>query len=83
MSHQLKSELNSTFPISTELANFDSLPESAYVRLPTVKALFACSTSSVWRGIKAGRIPAPVKLSPRTSCFSVKALRLALKRNGG
>ncbi len=64
--------------ISEALRNFDLLPDSANVRQPVVQALYACSSSSVWRGVKAGRIPKPRKLSPRTACWSVLELRAAL-----
>ncbi|MGA7178749.1 MAG: AlpA family phage regulatory protein [Thiobacillaceae bacterium] len=52
---------------------------SAHVRLPIVQALFACSPASVWRGVRAGRIPKPRKLSPRTTCWLVGELRAALR----
>jgi hypothetical protein len=43
--------------IPEALKNFDQLRNSASVRQPVVEALFACSSASVWRGVKAGRIP--------------------------
>lgn len=43
------------------LHQFDSLPDSASVRLPVVCALFGVSGPTVWRWAKAGRLPAPVK----------------------
>ena len=64
--------------IPKALVNFDSLPDSANVRQPVVQALYACSAASVWRGVKAGRIPKPRKLSPRTTCWNVGELRQAL-----
>jgi predicted DNA-binding transcriptional regulator AlpA len=67
---------NSHIPVA--LANFDQLPDSASVRLPIVQALYACSPASVWRGVKQKRIPAPRKLSPRTTCWNVGELRQAL-----
>lgn len=73
--------LNSTSQkneIPAALKNFDSLPDSAYVRLPIVQALYACSPASIWRGVKAKRIPAPHKLSPRTTGWLVSDLRMAL-----
>lgn len=57
------------------LKNFDLLPDSAYVRLPVVKALRACSNATVWRDVKAGRIPPPKKLSARISAWNVGELR--------
>ena len=64
--------------ISQSLRNFSELPDLAHVRLETVKTLYACSAASVWRGVKQGRIPRPRKLSPRTTCWNVGELRLAL-----
>ena len=32
------------------LESFDTLPNSAFIRLSTVTALFACSASTIWRG---------------------------------
>jgi predicted DNA-binding transcriptional regulator AlpA len=74
-----KSEFFSNFPIA--LTQFDQLPDSANVRQPVVEALYACSAASVWRGVKAGRIPKPRKLSPRTTCWNVGELRRALATN--
>lgn len=68
--------------ISEALKNFDQLPDSASVRQPVVQSLYACSPASVWRGVKAGRIPKPRKLSPRTTCWNVGELRAALAAVG-
>jgi predicted DNA-binding transcriptional regulator AlpA len=64
--------------INPALRDFNELPDLAHVRLDTVKALYACSAASVWRGVKQGRIPKPRKLSPRTTCWNVGELRQAL-----
>ncbi|NBQ69366.1 MAG: transcriptional regulator [Nitrosomonadaceae bacterium] len=69
-------------PIPEALKNFDQLPDSANVRQPVVQALYACSPASVWRGVNAGRIPKPRKLSPRTTCWNVGELRAALAITG-
>lgn len=78
MQQQKNGLLNS---ISEALLNFDSLPNSAYIRLPVVKRLYGISSASVWRGVKAGRIPKPRKLSPRTTCWNVGEIRKALSTN--
>lgn len=54
---------------------FDSLPNSAYVRLPTVAALRSSSPATVWRHVKAGLLPAPVKLGPNITAWRVGDLR--------
>lgn len=60
------------------LKNFDSLPDSASVRQPVVEALFACSSTTVWRRVKAGLIPEPKKFGPRHTAWNVGELRAAL-----
>lgn len=64
--------------IPDALKNFDSLPDSANVRQPIVKALFGCSDATVWRMVKRGAIPTPRKLSERISAWNVGELRKAL-----
>ena len=60
------------------LANFDSQPDSAYVRQPVVQGLFAISSATVWRMVKRGTLPAPRKLSERVTAWNVGDLRKAL-----
>lgn len=69
-----------TSAVFTILKNYDALPDSAEVRLPIVMALYGCSAATVWRGVKAGRIPAPRKHSPRITSWNVGELRAAKKR---
>ncbi len=54
--------------------DFDSLPDSAHVRLPVVTSLFACSPATVWRMVKRGQL-SPKKLSDRVTAFNVGDLR--------
>lgn len=61
------------------LSSFDSLPDSANVRLPIVEALYGCSGATVWRMVKRGTLPAPRKLSERVTAWNVGALRESLK----
>ena len=68
--------------IPSALQNFSAMPDCGYVRQPVVQALFACSSASVWRGVKAGRIPAPKKLSPNITAWNVGELRAALNAHG-
>lgn len=76
---QLKKELTSSIPEA--LANFDAMPDSAYIRLPVMCGLYGVSSASIWRGVKKLSIPSPVKLTERTTAWSVKLVRadLALK----
>ena len=64
--------------IPAALANFDSLPDCAHVRLPIVAALRGSSPATIWRHVKSGLLPAPVKLGPNTTAWRVGDLRRAL-----
>jgi predicted DNA-binding transcriptional regulator AlpA len=64
------------------LRDFDSLPDSAHVRLPVVQMLFACSSNTVWRRVKSGALPAPKKFSQRITAWNVGALRAAQRSTG-
>jgi predicted DNA-binding transcriptional regulator AlpA len=61
------------------LESFDTLPNSAFIRLSTVTALFACSASTIWRGVKAGRLPRPIKHFDRASAWNVGQIRAVLQ----
>jgi predicted DNA-binding transcriptional regulator AlpA len=67
---------------SESLYNFDCLPDAAHVRLPVVIALFACSPATVWRGVRTGRIPKPIKHFQRASAWNVGELRATLQGQG-
>jgi predicted DNA-binding transcriptional regulator AlpA len=64
--------------IPDALKNFDSLPDSANVRLPVVQALFGCSAATIWRMVRRCALPAPRKLSERVTAWNVGDLRIAL-----
>jgi len=69
-------------PIPDALKNFDSLPDSASVRQPVVEALFACSSSTVWRRVNSGLIPKPKKIGS-TTIWNVGELRKELNKLDG
>ena len=69
--------------INPSLRDFSQLPPEAHVRLPVVKALYACSAASVWRYCKVGIIPKPHKLSARVTAWQVGELKKALALKAG
>ena len=69
--------MNQVVTINSALRDFDNLPDSAMVRLPTVAALYGCSKATIWRLVKNKRLNT-YKLSERCTTFSVKELREAL-----
>lgn len=72
---QLKSEPQS---IPLDLQQFDLLPNSSFIRLPVIKRLYGVSSATIWRGVKNGSIPSPVKVSERCTCWNVGLVKAAL-----
>jgi predicted DNA-binding transcriptional regulator AlpA len=63
---------------------FDALPNSAYVReaqlvyspsRPDSTAPLPVSAPTLWRKVKAGTFPKPIKLSERVTAWNVGAVR--------
>lgn len=63
---------------------FDALPNSAFIResqlvqspkRPDTPAPLPFSAPTLWRKVKAGTFPKPVKLSERVTAFNVGAVR--------
>jgi len=68
--------------IPVGLAEFDQLPDSAFVRLPVVRAVNGnVGSATVWRWCKAGILPAPHKIGPNTTAWNVGELR-RMRENG-
>jgi predicted DNA-binding transcriptional regulator AlpA len=63
--------------IPAALQDFDSLPDSAHVRIKVVAALNGIGPATVWRWVKSGRLPKPRKLGPNTTAWRVGELRRA------
>lgn len=57
---------------------FDTLPNSANVRLPVVGSLFGVSRVTVWRWTKEGRLPKPHRPSYGVTVWNVGDLRQLL-----
>ncbi len=65
--------------IPDALRHFDLLPDGAFVRLPIVSALFACSPATVWRRVKKRTLPTPRRLSEGVTAWNVGELRQVLR----
>lgn len=52
-----------------------TLPETGFIRLPAVLAVFPISKSAWYEGIRKGVYPAPCKLSERTAAWAVESIR--------
>lgn len=51
------------------------LPDVGFVREALVRKLYPVSRTVLWRQVRDGHFPAPVKLGARTTAWSVQALR--------
>ena len=56
------------------------LPEAGFVRLPTVLQVFPVSRSAWWAGVRDGKYPAAVKLSPRCTAWRAEDIRALIER---
>lgn len=66
------------------------LPETGFLRLrqiigdpkcdPPVPALIPVKKSCWWEGVRSGRFPRPVKLSPRVTVWRVEDIRAFIDR---
>jgi predicted DNA-binding transcriptional regulator AlpA len=53
-----------------------TLPETGYVRQSQlIPAILPFSSATLWRKVKAGTFPQPVKLGPRITAWKVKDIR--------
>jgi predicted DNA-binding transcriptional regulator AlpA len=64
--------------IPEALANLDLMPNSAFVRLPVVAMAYGYSKATVWRNVKKGTMPKPVKISERCTAWNVGLIRADL-----
>lgn len=61
------------------LTSFDELPDTALVDVHTITALAKRSRASLWRDVRAGRLPKPVAIGPQTRRWRVADVRAYLK----
>ncbi|MBN8438459.1 MAG: AlpA family transcriptional regulator [Candidatus Accumulibacter sp.] len=66
----------------------NQLPEVGFLRLPQIigdtkrgiPPIVPVSKSTWWAGVKSGRYPLPVKLSPRTTAWPVESIRALIEQ---
>lgn len=63
------------------LGVFDSLPDDALLTIKDVCKLFACSAPTIWRNVKNGQFPEPIRPTLRTTRWRVGDVRRVLKGN--
>ncbi|HLX81914.1 MAG TPA: AlpA family phage regulatory protein [Burkholderiales bacterium] len=58
------------------------LPETGFLRLPEVLALFPISRSRWWAGITEGKYPAAIKLGANTTAWRAEDIRQLIQQYG-
>lgn len=66
-------------------STFDDLPDSAFIRQRELLKIVPFSSATLWRKVKVGDFPKPVKFSFRITAFNVGAVRqfLLMRSVGG
>ena len=57
-----------------------NIPETGFLRLPQVLSVIPLGKTSWWLGVKTGRFPKPVKLSPRCTAWRAEDIRNLIDR---
>jgi prophage regulatory protein len=60
--------------------NQQQLPETGFVRVPTILRIIPISRSAWWEGVRSGKFPKSVKLGPRTTAWRVEDIRALIDR---
>jgi prophage regulatory protein len=58
------------------------LPETGFVRLPTILTIFPVSKSTWWAGVKAKIYPQPVKLGAKVTAWRVDDIKALIAEKG-
>ena len=61
--------------ISKPLLGFDTRPDTGFIRQPHVLEVVPFSAATLWRKVRAGTFPAPVKLSARVTAWKCSDIR--------
>ena len=72
-------ECQYTAEITDGVCPMRDIPEIGFVRLPQVLNVIPVGRTCWWEGVKAGRFPRPVKLSPRCTAWRAEDIRELIK----
>jgi predicted DNA-binding transcriptional regulator AlpA len=59
-----------------------TIPQTGFLRLPQVLSVIPVSKSTWWQGVKDGKYPAGVKLSPKCTAWRAEEIHALIKRLG-
>ena len=63
-------------------ATYGALPATGYVRLAELRPILPFSDSTLWRRIRQGSFPTPLKLSERITAWRAEAIRQWIEEQG-
>jgi prophage regulatory protein len=67
--------------MATNSETYGAMPATGYMRQSQlIPAIFPFSSATLWRKVKAGTFPKPVKLGPRITAWRVEDIRKLLYR---
>lgn len=72
-------EKNITPRQARTLASFEQLPDSALIDFQITSILIDRSIPSLWRDVKAGRLPRPTYVGPKSPRLRVGTVRARMK----
>jgi len=59
---------------------FHTIPETGFVRLREVLTVIPVGKTCWWEGVKSGRFPKPVKLSPRCTAWRAEDIHELIRQ---
>ena len=57
-----------------------TIPETGFIRLKEVLTVIPFGKSCWWEGVKSGRYPKPIKLSPRRTAWKAEDIHALIKQ---
>ncbi|MEN8720621.1 MAG: hypothetical protein ABF296_10210 [Oceanococcaceae bacterium] len=66
--------------LSQTVEQFDCLPDAALIDQKTLEVLLGCGPTSVWRWVKSGDVPRPVRIGLRSNRWRVGDIRALLAK---
>lgn len=71
------------FQLKVEVIAMHDIPETGFLRLPQVLDVIPVGKTCWWEGVKKGRYPKPVKLSPRCTAWRAEDIRHLIESLSG
>ena len=79
--HKRKTLLSRVSQLQTQ-ANPPSLPQEGFTRLPVIALLLGVSASTIWRLVRNGKFPKPVKLTEKVTAWKCEEVRAWIEAQG-